>query len=336
MKRKETVGVLEIVKLALAKDNMVPVFQCFGFDDGNVFAYDGQTAIVGPTDCKQSFGVNGNILLGILSNSSAEDWDVSLEGQNAFIKMGKTKTELPFVPIKDFIFTPPSSGNGSVPLTVSTLEGFKLCLETVSKDETQRALHGITYADNCLFSCNGDAVTRVKIKHPVKKPFLLPTEFCEAIVKVWDGIGETKASLSWDQEWYSAIFTDWSVFSRIPDLKSPLDYEEEIRKTVRESTSMFRVPTGLSEALSRARVLSDPESQKTAIQIESGRIELRTSTHMGDIDDTLPLKDHPKVTCSINASHIQQAIKICDEIAFHENCVILQKGADIFMLVSNM
>jgi hypothetical protein len=146
----------------------------------------------------------------------------------------------------------------------------------------------------------------------------------------------TKGTLQFNNEWVYANFEDWSVYGRVLEIKDPIDFENLIKKTIKTKPTMVAVPPVFSEALSRARVLADPESQKTSLSINKSRGELLTETHMGEIRDSVPLKGHDDVTCSINASHIQRCLSHCDTFAFTEQCTILEKGSDIFMLVSNM
>src|ERR1700675_1985783 len=105
MNRKYLVDTLELIKPALSKDNTVPVFQCFTFQDGLITAYDDTVAIIGPTNCEDEFGVHGNTLLGLLSSSSVEEVDLSLDKNDLVIKMGKSTSRLPYIPGSDFIFT---------------------------------------------------------------------------------------------------------------------------------------------------------------------------------------------------------------------------------------
>src|SRR5882762_6009979 len=86
MNRAELVKTLELVKPALAVTNMIPIFQCFTFTGGFVSACNDTVAIFGPADTKESFGIHGNTLLGLLSNSQAETLSLSLERDTAILK----------------------------------------------------------------------------------------------------------------------------------------------------------------------------------------------------------------------------------------------------------
>ena len=338
MKRAELVKTLELVRPALAATNMIPIFQCFTFNNGKVSAYNDSIAIVGPSEIEQPCGIHGNTLLGLVSNSSAEEFELSLDRSTATIKLGKTVSKLPFDPPENFIFNEPEDEwSSSLTFTVGVFEALKLCLETTSNDATQDALRGITIQGSRLYSCDGDTLTRTELNKGLgKKRYLMSTEFCSAIIKLWSTMDMVKGVLSFNDEWAKFGTDEWAIFGRILEIKEPIDFEALIKKSESSPVKPIAVPEGLSEALSRARVLADPESQKTTITITKNKMVLVTDTHMGEIRDELPFKGHPDIVVDVNAQHLQKAIKTCDEVAFHENSAVLVKAPDVLMVVSNM
>lgn len=336
MKREQLVQTLELLKHALAKDDTIPVFQCFVFDDGTISAYNDTVGIIAPVDTNETFAVHGKTFLGIVSNSSAEEVSVNLSNQTADFKLGKTEMTLPFIPKEDFIFEAPTAGTSMFPFTVSSCNAMKLCLDTVSKDETQRALQGITIVKDKMYSCDGDTLTRVQLPNGPKGTIFLPTAFCEAVVNVWDALGMAKGKLGYNDEWCVADFEDWEIWGRIPQIENKIDFEKEIKKTIKKEIEYQPVPAGLSDALKRAGVIAGAESAKTVIAIAKGKMALSTQTHMGEVDDVLAIKGHKEVTATISAEHLARAIVNCDRFEVHDNCILLEKEPDVFMLVSNM
>lgn len=345
MSRAELVKTLELIKPALATTNMVPIFQCFIFNGDTVAAYDDQIAIVGPSGVGMVCGIHGNTLLGLLCSSSASD--VSFQLKNEVVTLGfmntealKTTSKLPFQPEENFIFKEPDMTEKwlfSLLFTESLFDAFKMCLETVSVDATQAALLGITLQGDKMYSCNGDALTRIQLRGSVgKNRVLLSSSFCSAVVKLWSTLAVTKGVLQFSDGWVWASFGDWSVYGRILEIQDPIDFEALIKRNLKQKTPTQELPDGFAEALARARVLADPESQKTFASVEKGKLALHTETHMGEIRDVLLLEGHPDVDANVNASHLQRAIQYCDRIAFLDNCTLLEKLPDVLQIVSNM
>src|SRR5712671_5322994 len=278
MNRAELVKTLELIKPALAVTNMIPIYQCFTFAGGFVSAYNDTIAIFGPADTKEAFGLHGQTLLGLLSNSQAETISLSLERDTAILKLGKTVSKLPFQPKENFLFEEPKDDwEFKLPVTESFIEALKLCLETVSSDTTQAALLGITLENDLMYSCNGDCLTRVKLKNKAKSRVLMPTAFCEAVVKLWSSLTMTGGFLRFNTEWVYADFGTWVVYGRILEIKDPIDFAQLIKKTIKDKLPpRYPFPEGFSGALSRARVLADPESQKTLVTIYKGNMTLLT------------------------------------------------------------
>lgn len=336
MKRKELVQTLELIKPALSKLDVIPMLQNFCFADKTVFASDDTLAIVGPTECEDEFAVHGASLYGLLSSSSAEEVNLKLDGSTAIFKCGKSNSKLPFSPREDFIFSEPSDKWDSVKVTISLIEGIKVCLETVSSDLTQRAFNGITIDRDTLYSSNGDALTRIKLKQAIKSRYLMPTAFCQAMVRTWEALGLAVGTLNFSDKWCYADFDDWRIYGQMLEVDAPPDFDGVIKKSTKGKITTQELPSGFEEALARARVLADPESQKTQLSVEGGKMSLLTETHMGEVHDALVMKGHPDVQANINASYIASAIKVCDRVSFNDRCAVLQKGNDVLMLVSNM
>lgn len=337
MNRSELVKTLELIKPALSADNMVPVFQCFAFSKGTVLAYNDNLGIVGPCEFEGGCAIHGNTLLGLLSNSKAEELEIELKGSTATVTCGKTISKLPYHTDEDTIFeTPADAWDFQIPFNSSMFEAFQICLETVSSDQTQAALLGITVEGNQLYSCNSDALTRIQMKKGSgKNRILMPTAFCSAVLKLWSSLDMVRGTLKFNDEWIFADFDIWSVYGRVLKIDDPINFDALIKKTVKTEPAFFDLPKGFTEALSRARVFADPESAKTSISLSKGKLQLFTETPMGDVRDDLILKGHPDINASVNASHIQGAVNHCDKIAFLENCTVLKKNDDVFMLVSN-
>ncbi len=338
MDRAELVKVLELVKPALATNNMVPIFQCFVFGYGMVEAYDDTVAICGPSGIEQEFAVHGNTLLGLLSNSKSEDVEFDFKGTDVTLTLGKTVSKLPFHSKDSFIFEAPEGiWTHRLPFTEGTAVALKTCMDTVASDATQAGLLGVTLTGDSFYSCNGDSLTRVKLKKGINGRVLLPEPFCAAVLRLWAALEVTKAELTINDEWVHVNFGDWEVYGRVLEISDPIDFEELIKRNVKTKTAAVTVPEGFNEVLSRARVLADPESQKTIITVAKNKLSLFTETHMGNVSDTVPFNvGHPEVVANVNASHLQRALQICDQIIIHDNCVVLEKTPDVLMLVSNM
>src|ERR1700722_5373012 len=97
MNRAELVTKLALVGHGLADHNLVPMFQCYCFDGEVVSAYNDALGVIAPCPCPEIFAVNGKTLLGLLTNSHAEEVEFALEDKHDLsIKTGKSRFKLPY------------------------------------------------------------------------------------------------------------------------------------------------------------------------------------------------------------------------------------------------
>lgn len=344
MKRSELKNTLELVSLGLADTNLVPIFQCFCFkQDYGVLAYNDQICIAAACPINEEFAVHGKTLLGLLKNSSAENLEFKLTDNEVTIKADRSTFKLPFMPASDFLFSePPADKMTSDHLTEDFLNGLKSCLTTVSKDQAQPALMGVSFVRrNTLFGCDGDAVTKytLDIEAEQSPTFFLPNAFCHATLHLSGAVeAETvTGTLALSDEWAIIDFDDdhTAIYGRLIQNDKPIDFDALIEKTVKTQPTFVEVPAGLDEALARARVIADIETAPTVFTIEANRLKLLTDGRAGTVRDSLGMK-HPDVQATFSAEMVQRTIGLCDEICVMENCLVGRKGTKLLQVVSCM
>jgi len=343
MNRADLVSKLELTGRALAPNNLVPIFQCFCFDGEAVSAYNDALGIVTPCKTTGAFAVYGSTLLGLLKNSHTEEVEFSLEAENEVtIKTGKSRFKLPYFGKDDFLFKiPDEEWVARLSINEGLLRGLDACLLTSSRDMAQQKLLGVgllPYQKGMAFySCDGDGLTRYVIGGKAVRgaSFLLPNAFCEALIQVTKETKVTTGALCINGEWaYAALDNNYEIWGRV-DVTDLFDYEDLFLKTVKGEVSFQPVPKGLDHALSRARVIADPESAKTVLDVNEGKLRLTTDTHMGIVKDVLSYSSET-ITVDVSAALVQRAIGLCDEMAILDRCTVYRHGANLLMVVSNM
>ena len=339
MNRKELVKTLSLVGHALAPNAVVPMFANFMFSGKHVTAYNDQICIDAPCQTDQAYALNGKTLLGLLTNSKAEEVIFSISEKAEFevnIKAGRSTFKLPYQPKEEFLFAEPTDKFKSIS-TDKLKEAMDACLITASKDNTQPAFMGVclNLGEGALYSCDGDAISQYSL--PTKGEegtYMLPNAFCEAVLSIVEETKELISSFKLSKDWAKATIGDFNIWGRLIEVDSPLDYEDQIQKTLNGNHEFSAVPKALSAALDRARVLADAESAKTTFTVEGGRLKLLTETHMGVVRDSMDFK-HADVVANTSAALVQRSIKLCDQISILENCTAY-KGDRLLVVVSNM
>jgi DNA polymerase III sliding clamp (beta) subunit (PCNA family) len=342
MKRADLVQTLEHLKPALASTNMVPCYQCFLFDGESVTATNDEIAIIAAFKADQAFATKGEILLGLLKNTRTEDVKFSLEEHDVHVAAGRSIFKLPFIPKSEFLFEEPQivQFETVLPINADLLGGLEACLLTASDDNTQAALMGITISKgSILFGCDSDAVTRSKqrVQANDAPDRLIPTDFCKTVVRLITATEARRGEFCISEDWAMAtIDNNYRVYGRIAKVDKPLDHQNLIDETLKKQKVTFvDVPKGFDRALSRARVIADPESGKTVLTVEGDRLKLVTETSMGIVRDSVAI-GHQPVTANVSAELVQRAISLCDQMAILDSCTVYRAGNQLFQLLSNM
>jgi DNA polymerase III sliding clamp (beta) subunit (PCNA family) len=346
MNRKDLVQKLELVGSALANNDLVPIFQCFCFSGNEVCCYNDALGIVTPCETPTYFAVNGPVLLGLLTNSLAEDVEFSSDEGSIVIKAGRSTFKLPYHPKTDFLFEAPELGKEAVllPIDEDLISGLNACLLTSSTDNAQPAFMGVCLANGkkykTLYSTDGDAISRYTLKSPATKApnRVLPNSFCQALIKIMTETKATKGSILINEEWaVASLETEFTIYGRLLQVDNPLDYEKEISQTKPLDGERSLIPKALDHALSRARVLADPESAKTILLVEGDRLKLLTETAMGVVRDSVQMPVQPPVKANVSSQLVQRCIGLCDQMRISDNCVeFWTVDNSLYILTSNM
>lgn len=343
MNRKALLDTLDMVRPALASENLVPIFTNFCFTNKTVFAYKDNLGIVAPCDVDETFAVVGKTFIELLSAASGNDVELELNKENLLITVGKSKMKMPYHGKDEFIFEEPEDEQWEIMLDIDPhmLKALELCLVTSSTDSTMPAFMGVTVKGGKgvnLYSCDGDALSRHKLsdKATPDVQLTLPNEFCDAVIKIAEKSGNRHGQLYINGEWAVAeMGNNFKVVGRISENPDPLNFENQIKKAVKAEPTFVDIPEGLQPALTRARVVADPEGKPTTLTMEGGTLKVDTETHLGNVSDKIKVKGHPDVTANIFARLVQRALNVCTEFSLHENCTLYRKGEDFLLVVAN-
>lgn len=346
MIRKELLDTLELVRPALADDNLVPIFETFCFDQGTVYAYKDNLGIIAPCAVEETFAVKGKVLVDLLKASQAKEVELDMKKEDVVLTAGKSKMKLPYMPREDFLFEEPESEEWQMILDLDEdlLGALSLCLITASTDHSMPAFMGVTIKGGkhpALYSCDGDALSRYTLGGMTLNQrdglYTVPNNFVEAVLRITKATA-TEGQLYVNDEWCLAeLGNNFKIFGRVIKNDEPLDYEKQIKKTIKGEPTFIEIPDGLIPALNRARVVADPEGKATLLSVDGDKLQVNTDTHIGEVKDVVAIDGgHPKVEANVSAKLISRAISICKEFALFDNCTLYRQGESFMLLVANM
>ncbi len=350
MKRKDLLETLNLLKPGLGKDDLVPIFGCYCFDDEVAMAYNDNLAMIAPCDTGLTAAIAGEVLLGLLDNSKADTAVFEVDGDEIALKMGKSRIKLPCLDRKEFIFEEPShepeEWDTVIPLEQVFLHGLECCLVTASTDQAMPALMGVTLSDidatYTLFSCDGDALSEFPIPTPadyeeLKRSYTMPLAFCQVVLRIAEKTKCYEGDIGINDEWACVNFSnEYSVYGRIIVQEKPIDYPKLIDDSIGDDPSYVEIPSGLAGGLSRAVIMADKDTHKTRLTIEGGKIRLYTESSAGLIRDSFKLKDHPDVDALVNAETLLRSLKLCNEMAINRDCSAFRHKDKLTQVIGNL
>lgn len=346
MNREELVHKLELVSRALADNNLVPIFQCFVFNGKAVLAFNDTLGVEVDCPTEKPFAVSGKILLELLRNSTGDEVTFKITGHDLVVNVGKSNFKLPFFDESHFLFTKPKfvKTDTVVVLSEAMLNGFNACLLTTSSSDDQRAFMGVYLNQQGrtvnLYSTDGDAISRYRldIEAGSKSNYMIHKAFCSALIQTAKETESSRGGLDLSSEWaVASLDSGYTLYGRMIELDAPTDHEAEIKATLKGPVTVCPIPQELDKALSRARVLADPESAKTVLTVEGKSLRLLTETSMGVVRDVVPFGAHAAVSANVSAEFMQRCIGLCDQMAIFERvCCFSRADKTLFILAGNL
>ena len=338
MKKSEILKPLKIVKRALARDDVVPIFKCLMFDGGRVSAYNDRIGISVPCKMPDAFGVNGRTFMGILESMS-DDIKISILPESVQLKAGKSDFNMPYFGPEDFIFERPTIENG-VTYTLPSVMPLQSCLTTASNDASQAAIAGVTFVPGYMYSCDGDTLTRAKLDGAASEPtqVTVPSEFCEVVISTYNDVGHTgPIEIKTGGGWAATEIGECEIFGRLLDVTNPVDFGDLVEKSLPEGWAglLKQVPEGFDDALYRAIILTSTETSPTTLTADGSQVTFKTKNFLGEITDTVKF-DHKPVDATVSPVAIQPPLQKCSQFAITERCCIFVKDKELLIIVGNL
>lgn len=351
MNRKKLVEALDIVSRGLDNNNVIPVYNYLCFTGTKVFTFNDVFGIIAETEVMPSFGCHGPTLLGLLKSSYAEEVKFEVESDSVRVYTGNSEFNLPYIKPEQFIWTEPTELPQFEYELGKVIEGIETCLLTCSTDTSLGVFNQVCLKGSkgrmTIYSTDGDAVTQylTELKCPDFEAESTPRQLCAEIVKLYEPSDLVSSNenpngrLVFTENWvYAEVAPEVKIYGKRLD-KPSFDYEAEMQKLLNKNKQgdWDYIPEGFDEALSRARVVGDPETTPTLLSVDGGLLAFITETQLGNVLDGVevdPAKT-PNIEIKVNAELVQKNIKDCEQFWLSQACVFL-KNDRILRVVANM
>lgn len=346
--REELLKIAGLVRPALASQPYIPALTHICFNGFLACAYNDIAAISVQCTLDVKRCIPGEMLIKTLG-SFAGDNVLLQEGKGGalVISSGRNKVTLPTLGNDKFPLTWPSGAAPEIGLDDEIMKGIQRCLLSVGSDPTHPAQMGVTLdvdskSNAVLFSTDNHTISRyqtaTKIELPGDAPVILPTFFCEQLLRLQAAYPKAERALLMRAGSLVAEFGNdrATLFSKTLVDQVPLDFPKVINRmcdlaALREMTT--EIPAGFDSALDRAMlVLSGEVDKATKIIPGDGVFSMHSSSSFGDADDRLKFDSKGEDTFFlIDPSHMARAAKSCSKMAFLTRALVMTDADHQFM-----
>lgn len=342
--RETLIKTANLVRPALASQAYIPALTHIRFDGKHATAYNDIAAISVRCDLDAQRLIPGEMLIRALGSFQGESIIMQEDSKGAVIvKSGRSKMTLPTLPIEKFpLELPTINAAAEIALTADIRKAIQRCLMSVGNDPTHPAQMGVTLdfdGDSCAVLYSTDNVTisqcqtDTRVELPGDVPLILPTFFCEQLLKLAGAFPGADATLYLYDGALLAEFNETGgrarvalVFSKVLVDQEPLEFPKIMAKhcDVAALKGLAEIPAGMDEALDRAMLVLGGEMDKaTRIEQKEDSFTMQSSSQLGDADDRFKFDHDDREPFSVDPGLLARGAKACSKMAFLPRVLVL-------------
>jgi DNA polymerase III sliding clamp (beta) subunit (PCNA family) len=353
MNRRALIAALMDASPALAGSELLPILNCFCFNNDQVAAYNDMIGITVPCDTGGYVGAVPNVLLTFLRDCNDDEVSFTCVDKKLVVAVGAQQLNLPTLPAEQFpLVIPKPGGTATIAISKQLVHGLKVCLLTAVANDASRPEHlGITFIASKgklqLFATDSKSLTWVR-NVPVRmtgtfKRAILPVPFGQQLIAFANNKMIEQIEITSDSS-IARTSDGTTLFGRLISSPQPLDFAEVLRENLpfdyRQRT--IAIPTGLRLVLERANSIAalNLERARTQIVVKDGVATFRTENrdlqgHVKEsINDTLQVKGHGDVKLTADPRRLLVVCGQCARMLFTNNAMIFtsERGGTVHMI----
>jgi len=330
---------LNLVKPALDTNDYIPIFSHFCFDGKTVTTYNDKTAISVPCRAPIVGAIHFDKLLRWLDVPKTSKLKINQDKDRVDISCGRSSISLAYLDDSEFLFEIPDITDAtSFLFTEEHILGIKKCMMSISSDEVQTKMQGVTFqSPNKFYATDGETISRYISRDMVDLKFdielLLPTAFCKNLIHIFDKLEAKDVEIYLTDEFIVADFgNDYILFNRLIDVDKPIDFESIIKRELNsKSRDVFvDIVADLKTAIENTVVINPDvaiaEVIKQRLTITGDDNGLYKSK-----DLEIPIERRKDIKVTFSPTLLSRGFSACDQICFTENSIMLANADDGFL-----
>jgi DNA polymerase-3 subunit beta len=343
--REALLRVANHVRPAVAAQPYIPALTHIFFDGSHALASNDVAAISVRCDIHVGRLLPGDLLIRALSSFAGDSVLLQPDAGALVLSSGRSKVKLPVLPLEDYPFEMPTDDGHTIELGASSVEAIKRCLFAVGTDAKRPEQMGVTMEEDggcaVFYSTDNFTMTRAQaqdeVKMPGGSPVILPTFFCEQVVRLSAAFKETEVDLVvYPGGLLAEIGRHAKVFSKTLVDMEPLNFPAVFKKMVGSekdlSAALGKIPDGMDAALDRAVMVLGGDRSGTKLSPGDGAFAMASEGPMGAADDRLRFDGRTDAEPrSVDPSLLARGAKVCTRMAFMPRCMALSDDSGSFV-----
>lgn len=345
---------LDVAKLAIDQREFIPILSHFCFSGRTITTYNDMIGIQVAFKTNFVCALQANVLLRLMGSVESKDVALGFDKKTVYFKSGASRlgvrARLPFMEEEDFFFKLPNikrldTFKLSEKQTASFVNGLKLCLSSIGDQQPVQMGITLTEGKSSLFfySTNNKAISRyvMKLSLGCFENDILPTSFCNAVIKGSEVYGTKDVSISKGKEFVIISFgTKCKIYGKLIRNRDPLDFEKVVKQHLPAEYRKNRQKLGteFSESFQRALIILGAELSKlVVVNIDSNVISVEARSSAGKLKSSVEFKKSfgkgfLRGQFRVDAELALKALEHADYICFGKNSMIFLKGSYMHLL----
>lgn len=332
---------LNIIKPALAQKPLIEELVHVWFDGKKVMAYnDAEMGIQAPLITPFMGGMNGALMIGLLSASRAKEVSVEEIEDGMNLKAGRLKADLSLLPLDRIEAVwqfPKINKNNCFTLSDDLLEAIKFVLVSVGKNTEVPETLGITFYFNkayiSLYTSNSKTMAHAEVDRPkdmqksVKGRVILPTTFCEMLLRVK---GEGDIALDVREDCVIAKSEEGvMIYARVIECPEPKPFPDIVSAaSTHDDVQEFPIPEQVAYSLDQIDVILNTGEPGAKMRVKMGEGKMRMiarldgKTRKAQTSVEIP-EEVPAVAFRVEPDLIRRGLGITESMSCSEEVIVM-------------
>lgn len=284
--RSQLLKTLDKVRHTAASSRIVPLYQCFCFQDGFVSCYNGQAGTRTPCDLGgEDFAIEAGRFYKLVAALPGDMVELSFGKQRLNISSGSNRTWMMTLSTRGFPeFVPDSSKVKSFDPPENLATALNQALFTAGENAMKPELLGIAIRGRHVYSSDSHRVTRVLLDAEVALPLKLPT----AVVAQMTRLGKPQ-SMACTENLLVSSYEDGTVLStRLLEGEFPFDTVDSLLVGGDPNYSVI-LPEGLTNAVHRVQIMATSDDPDIVLESTGEALVIRSQdVKAGEAEERLP------------------------------------------------